>query len=287
MADRSVTIDTPAKINLFLKILGKRPDGYHEIYSLVQTVDLYDTLTISVTTGGTELIGDATTVPLDSSNIIWKAAELLRRQSGFSQGIQVDLTKRIPVGAGLGGGSSDAAATLKGVNQLLELNLSRQQMQQLGATLGSDVPFFFSTGSAIISGRGEVVEEVKIALDYSVLLVVPDFAISTAEAYSQIRIYLTDYSTKPTLEWEKTNAELLTLLMPVGNDFEGLVTEGHPAVALCMQFLREAGARVVALSGSGSAFFGLFDRAPDPSLATMISGRFGWQVFSLCPAKLT
>jgi 4-diphosphocytidyl-2-C-methyl-D-erythritol kinase len=129
MADRSVTIDTPAKINLFLKILGKRPDGYHDIYSLVQTVNLYDTLTISEIDRGTELIGNTTKVPLDSSNIIWKAVELLRRQTGFAQGIQINLTKRIPVGAGLGGGSSDAAATLKGVTQLLDLNLSRQQLQ--------------------------------------------------------------------------------------------------------------------------------------------------------------
>jgi 4-diphosphocytidyl-2-C-methyl-D-erythritol kinase len=286
MADRSITVDTPAKINLFLKILGNRPDGYHDIYSLMQTVDLCDTLTISVTASGTELISNATTVPLDSSNIIWKAVELLRRQTSFTQGIQINLTKRIPVGAGLGGGSSDAAATLKGVNQLLNLNLSPQQLQRLGATLGSDVPFFFSTGSAIISGRGELVKEVRIASDYFVLLVVPDFAISTAEAYAQIRIYLTNFSTKPTFNWEKTNAELLALLEQVGNDFETLVTGDHPAVASCMQFLRETGARVVGLSGSGSAFFGLFDRAPDPSLATMISGRFGWQVFSLCPVKL-
>jgi len=286
MAESSVTIDTPAKINLFLKILGKRPDGYHDIYSLVQAVDLYDTLTISEINKGTELIGATADVPLDSSNIIWKATELLRRQTGFTQGIQVNLTKRIPVGAGLGGGSSDAAATLKGVTQLLDLNLSRQQLQQLGATLGSDVPFFFSTGSALISGRGEMVEEVKIASDYAVLLVVPDFAISTAEAYSKVKIALTTSSTKPTFDWEKTNAELLPLLDQMGNDFEGLVTDGHPAVASCMQFLREAGARVVALSGSGSAFFGLFDRAPDPSLVTMISGRFGWQVLSLCPVRL-
>ncbi len=286
MVDRSVTIDTPAKINLFLKIIGKRPDGYHDIYSLVQTVDLYDTLTISEIDRGTELIGATAVVPLDSSNIIWKAAELLRRQTGFTQGIQVNLTKRIPVGAGLGGGSSDAAATLKGVNRLLDLNLSRQQLQQLGATLGSDVPFFFSTGSAIITRRGEMVEEVKIASDYFVLLVVPDFAISTAEAYSKVKIALTNSSPKPTFKREKISAELLPLLDQIGNDFEGLVTDGHPAVFACMQILREADAHAVALSGSGSAFFGLFDRVPDPSLATMISGRFGWQVFSLCPVKL-
>jgi 4-diphosphocytidyl-2-C-methyl-D-erythritol kinase len=286
MADSSVTIETPAKINLFLKILGKRPDGYHDIYSLVQAVDLYDTLEISEIKKGTELIGATANVPLDSSNIICKAVELLRRQTGFTQGIQINLTKRIPVGAGLGGGSSDAAATLKGVTRLLDLNLSRQQLQQLGANLGSDVPFFFSTGSAIISERGEMVEEVKIASDYVVLLVVPDFAISTAEAYSKVKIALTNSSPKPTFNREKISAELLPLLDQIGNDFEGLVTDGHPAVVSCMQFLREAGARVVALSGSGSAFFGLFDRAPDPSLATMISGRFGWQVFSLCPVKL-
>jgi 4-diphosphocytidyl-2-C-methyl-D-erythritol kinase len=286
MADLSVTIDAPAKINLFLKILGRRHDGYHDIYSLVQAVNLYDTLAISVTNQGTELVGTAGNVPLDSSNIIWQAVELLRQQTGFTQGICINLTKRIPVGAGLGGGSSDAASTLKGVAQLLNLNFSRQQLQQLGAKLGSDVPFFFSTGSALISGRGEMVEEVEISSDYAVLLVVPDFAVSTAEAYAQIRNYLTDYSTKPTFNWKKIDAELLPLLDQTGNDFEGLVTIGHPAVASCMQFLRDSGARVAALSGSGSAFFGLFYRAPDPSLVTMISGLFGWQVFSLCPVRL-
>lgn len=286
MADLSVTIDAPAKINLFLKILGRRPDGYHDIYSLVQAVNLYDTLTISVTSQGTELVGTVANVPLDSSNIIWKAVELLRQKTGFTQGIRINLTKRIPVGAGLGGGSSNAAATLMGVAQLLNLNLSRQQLQQFGAALGSDVPFFFSTGSAAISGRGDKVEDVKITTDYAIILVVPDFAISTAEAYAQIRNYLTDYSTKPTFNWKKIDAELLPLLDQMGNDFERLVTVGHPAVASCMHFLRDSGARVAALSGSGSAFFGLFDRAPDPSLVTMISGLFGWQVYSLCPVRL-
>ncbi len=286
MTGREVIIDAPAKINLFLKILGKRPDGYHDIYSLMQTISLYDTLVISETDRGIELIGSTDVVPIDSSNIIWKAVDLLRRHVGFTQGIKVRLTKRVPVGAGLGGGSSDAAATLKGVTQLLGLGLSRHELQRFGAALGSDVPFFFSAGSALISGRGEIVQEVAVISDYTVLLVVPDFAISTAEAYAQVKIDLTNSLLKPTLNLEGTHAELLTLFDQIGNDFEGPVIKSHPAVSVCMGLLRESGARAVTLSGSGSAFFGLFDCRPDPSLVTTISGRFGWQALSLCPVRL-
>lgn len=286
MNDQALTIAASAKINLFLKILGKRSDGYHDIYSLVQAISLHDELTLSIIGSGIELTASSTDVPLDSGNIVWKAIDLLRERVGFREGIRVHLTKRIPVGAGLGGGSSDAAATLKGVNKLLKLGLSSHELQRLGAVLGSDVPFFFSSGSALISGRGEIVENVVIPSEFRIVLIVPDFAVSTAEAYAGIRIYLTNFSTKPTLNWEISSAELFELLDSLGNDFQPQVTDSHPEVAHCMRFLQEAGAKTVALSGSGSAFFGLFDRAPDPSLTTEISGLFGWQVFCLCPVKL-
>lgn len=129
-------------------------------------------------------------------------------------------------------------------------------------------------------------DEIPIVDDYSIVLITPDFSISTAEAYARLKISLTTSSTKPTLNWKATSVELLALLDSVGNDFQELVTDSYPAVALCMHFLREAGAHTVALSGSGSAFFGLFDRAPDPSIAAMISGRFGWQAYCLRPVKL-
>jgi 4-diphosphocytidyl-2-C-methyl-D-erythritol kinase len=286
MGGDSITLAAPAKINLFLKILGKRADGYHDIYSLVQAISLYDTLTLTEIDHGIELTGDRGLVPLDSSNIVWMAVELLRQETGFASGVRIDLIKRIPVGAGLGGGSSDAAATLNGVNRLLNLKLAHLDLQHLGARLGSDVPFFFSSGSALISGRGEIVEDVNIAVDYQVLLVVPDFAVSTAEAYSQIRFFLTDFAARPTFTHATLSAELFVLLSKIGNDFEGPVTHSHRTVSSCMKIIREAGARLVVLSGSGSAFFGLFDRAPDPLLETMITGRFGWQVYRLSPVKL-
>ncbi len=286
MPNASLTLQAPAKINLFLKVLRKRPDGFHDIYSLVQAVSLYDTLQFSRIESGIELTGGAANVPLDSSNIIWKAIELLHQETCCTRGVRVELTKRIPVGSGLGGGSSDAAAALKGVNRLLGLDLPDERLRELGARLGSDVPFFFSGGSALLSGRGDLVEYVNLPRDYHIILVAPDFAVSTALAYAQVKKYLTDISTNLNFNRAIPSEELFPLLKSIGNDFERLVTESHPAVSLCAKTLWEAGANVVALSGSGSAFFGLFDHAPDPGLETNIAERFGWRVFIVDPIQL-
>lgn len=283
----SITLQAPAKINLFLKVLGKRPDGYHDIYSLVQAISLYDTLTFAKTDGGIEILSNLPELANSPDNLVWRAIELLQKEVGFAKGVKVDLVKRIPIGAGLGGGSSDAAATLKGLNRLFALGLTNKELQSLSARLGSDIPFFFSHGFAIISGRGEIVEDIDLDHGYQILLVAPDFAIQTAWAYAELRFPLTKSVGRPTFNWEVSRNDFCELLRGSGNDFQELVINNHPLIFDCMKVLKEYGASYIALSGSGAAFFGLFDHIPDSEAGELIADRFGWQVHSLHPVSMS
>ncbi len=286
-ATDSLALQAPAKINLFLQILGRRADGYHDLHSLVQAVSLYDTLYLEITDRGFTLTSDSDQAPPDPSNLIWRAWDLLRSETQISSGVSIRLTKRIPVGAGLGGGSSDAAAALKGLNRLLKLGISNAQLAKLGARLGSDVPFFFSGGSAIMEGRGEQISDCEPPVDYFVVLVVPNFAISTVDAYAKLRFYLTRFSTKSDINLAASGANFFRTLNRVGNDFEHVVFPQHPELESCLKTLQRAGAQHAALSGSGSAIFALFDQAPDPELTAAITSRYGWQVYGLLPVRLT
>lgn len=284
---RSVTVLAPAKINLFLQILGKRPDGYHEIHSLMQTIALYDTLTVSESPSGITLTCDDPSLPADSSNLVWKAADLVLKRANCKFGLSIDLQKRIPYGAGLGGGSSDAAAVIKAVNELHDLKLSSAQMMAWGAELGSDVPFFFSSGSALVGGRGEKIEPVDTFLGYFVLLIIPNFPISTKDAYQGLRLFLTNFSQRRDIDIKASGASFFKTLYRIGNDFQQPAVSNHPELESCMKVLHRGGAGYVALSGSGSAFFGLFERQPDLELMTAVSSQFGWQVFCLSPVRFT
>lgn len=192
----SVTVAAPAKLNLFLKVLGKRTDGYHELETLMVSVGLYDTLQVTLDPAGALSLEchDAGTVrpgqaarelpPVDGSNLVLKAAELLRRTTGTSLGAQLSLTKRIPLAAGLAGGSSDAAAALVGLNRLWRLKLSDVELHQLAAQLGSDVPFFLSSSAAAICrGRGEIVEPRPMPLRLHFVIARPKSGLSTAEVF--------------------------------------------------------------------------------------------------------
>jgi 4-diphosphocytidyl-2-C-methyl-D-erythritol kinase len=283
-APNSVRIEAPAKINLFLRVLGRRPDGYHDVYSLVQTVSLFDVLTFTRAESGISLNCDSNEVPCDERNLVWKAAVLLDREIGLPEGVSIALEKRIPVGAGLGGGSSDAAATLKGLNHLFKLGLQSLELAALAEKLGSDVTLFFSTGQCLITGRGEVVETVKLPTDYSVLLILPDFPISTAWAYRQLRFPLTRRIARPTFMIENTDSRrFYKSLTDIGNDFVDIIVHEHPQVETVMSRLRLAGASVVQLSGSGSAFFGLFEREPDVDVNALFGNRIGWKALILNP----
>ena len=275
-------IQAPAKINLFLKVLGRREDGFHDIYSLVQMIDLYDDLSFTRIGQGIELTVAGADLPADERNLVWRAADLMQRRTDCG-GVRIELNKRIPIEAGLGGGSSDAAATLLAINDLYGLQLQRQQLSDWAAELGSDVPFFLSSGQAVISGRGEVVTEVTLPTDYQVMIIVPNFSISTAWAYEQLRIPLTRRTAPPSFEPGPRGQELVRQLLHIGNDFEGIVTAKYPEVRVLLKGLRQAGAGYVALTGSGSAVFGVFADDPDPDALFGTMTTPDLQIFNVRP----
>jgi 4-diphosphocytidyl-2-C-methyl-D-erythritol kinase len=184
-----VVVWAPAKVNLFLEVLGKRPDGYHDIATLMVAVGLFDTLVFRDEPAGSLHLAcyrrDLSTGP---DNLVLRAAQLLRERTGCTRGCRIRLVKRIPVAAGLGGGSSDAAGTLVGLNRLWRLGLSRPQLEQLGAELGSDVPFFFHTPAAWCTGRGEKVEPAAAGQALELVLLFPSFGLHTADVYRQVRL---------------------------------------------------------------------------------------------------
>lgn len=185
----AVLVRAPAKVNLFLEVLSKRPDGYHGLATLMVAVSLYDTLEfLDEPSGQIALTCDDPTLSAGPDNLVWRAAELLRQRSGSKCGTRIHLSKRIPMAAGLAGGSSDAAATLEGLNQLWGVGLSRPELAALAAELGSDVAFFFATPAAWCTGRGEIVAPLNLARPLHLLLVCPDFGLSTPEVYRNVQV---------------------------------------------------------------------------------------------------
>ncbi|CAN5598539.1 4-(cytidine 5'-diphospho)-2-C-methyl-D-erythritol kinase [soil metagenome] len=180
----AVVVWAPAKINLFLEVLAKRADGYHEIASLMVAVSLYDTLVLEPTTSSTlELTCDNENLSVGPDNLILQAGELLRKDAGVSRGARLRLSKRIPMAAGLAGGSTDAAAALAGLNQLWELGLSKQRLAELGGRVGSDVAFFFDTPAAWCTGRGEKVQPLSVPQPLWFVVACPKVGLSTVDVY--------------------------------------------------------------------------------------------------------
>ncbi len=275
-------LNAPAKINWLLKVLELRNDGFHEIRTLIQKVSLYDLLKFRP--ADTLSIETDTQIPVEE-NLIYKAAVLLQKKCGIDTGAVISLDKKIPMGAGLGGGSSDAAAALLGLNELWALNLSIADLSELAAELGSDVPFFLYGPISFASGRGERITPRKALKTMNILLVKPSIDISTAWAYkklSQIRSaeipdtsesrYLLSCNNdlELTKKDEKVNniehfirnierAEPCDTIDDSFNDIECVVIESFPVIAEIKERLREQGADFTLMSGSGSTVFGVFD----------------------------
>lgn len=241
------TFFSPAKINLFLHLVKKRADGYHELVSLMQALDFFDTLHIKISSFDVLSCNDST-IPLDDKNLIWKATNLFWAAVGFKKCVSFHLTKRIPVGAGLGGGSSNAATTLFGLNKLLGNPLSKDQLITLAGQIGSDVAFFLSSGTAICSGRGEKIEDIKLE-KRSICLAIPELNISTKEVYSL---------SSPE---DFKNRDLKTILcqykqgdLILFNDLETLAIKVEPKLQIFKEKLERLGFDKVSMTGSGSAF---------------------------------
>jgi 4-diphosphocytidyl-2-C-methyl-D-erythritol kinase len=261
---KSIFISAPAKINLFLKILGKRRDGYHNIFSWFQALDLADRLEIEQTgTGDIVIETDSDDIPTGPENLVYQAARIIRDRFAADRGFNVKLGKQIPVAAGLGGGSSDAAACIKGINKLLTLNLSSDDMKDIGLEIGSDVPFFFSRGQAEITGRGENVREIELPTDYRVILVTPRIQIRAREAYGKIRFGLTNQFPGISLNCCHVTEDFFNTISDVGNDLERPLRLSYPVLDKIREGLKGTGADIVRLSGSGPTIFALFGSHSD------------------------
>jgi 4-diphosphocytidyl-2-C-methyl-D-erythritol kinase len=254
-----VEVLAPAKLNLFLEVLGRRPDGYHEIESLMVAVSLYDTLTVhDDPTGAISLRCSDPTLPSGSDNLVMKAADRLKAATGSARGARMVLTKSIPAQGGLAGGSSDAAATLAALKQLWKLDISAQRMHGIAAELGSDVPFFQQAPAACCRGRGEQVESVPLINPYHFVLVCPPAGVSTADVYARVVPPRKPQPLQPVLEALATGrpAELgktlFNRLQPIAEALRPELNRVRNALANLGPLLDGS-----SMTGSGSAYFGL------------------------------
>ena len=267
-----LVLHPPAKVNLILKVLDRMPNGYHTLWSLMQTVGLTDELEIRLSSAfhGVRLECPGSMLPPDSNNLVFRAAEGVLERYPSTVGVELILRKHIPMGAGLGGGSSDAAATVMGLNHLLQLGLSVSDMTAIGQTLGSDVPFFFQAPSAVVRGCGEDLLPVTIHGDRWVVLVNPGFPIATQKAYHQLDMSRSQAPELPAVyknfessrEWDWKE-----ILSSMANDFEEVLFDEYRALGRMKRQLIEAGAEAALVSGSGATVFGLFQSEQDATRA--------------------
>lgn len=275
---RSVSLPAFAKINLDLRVLGTRPDGFHDLKTVFQSLALFDNVTVTTRRGPLTVTCDEPDIPTDRRNLVWKAASLLHRvstgKSSAPRDLTIDLRKRVPAQAGLGGGSANAAMTLLALNALWKLDLDLATLTRIGARLGADVPYFLVGGTALGLGRGDDIYPLADMPLVHVVILRPGFGVATADAYQ----WFDEESRRPSKEptprpvppgWPAWSAILR-------NDLEAPVVRHHPAIGRIRQSLLDAGAAFAAMSGSGSAVFGLFERGEAARRTANDLARPGW-----------
>ncbi len=249
----------PAKVNLYLRVVGKRRDGYHLIDSLMVPVSLYDEIEITkprTTKCVLTVTCDDPIVPVGKKNLAYKAAALVLDRASVSEPVHIHIRKKIPVGGGLGGGSSDAASTMLGLNQLLDLGVTKRSMLELATQLGADVPFFVHGHPAIVRGIGERLKLLTSVPKLWIIILYPGFPVSTRWAYQSLKFKLTKVIRNTKLNLHLDNCgELAPLLV---NDLEGVTIRRYPRIAHLKQRLLQEGATGALMSGSGSSVFGIF-----------------------------
>jgi len=273
-----IKVFSPAKINLFLHITGKRPDGYHNLLSLICCINLYDTLYINLGADKTSITCTHPEVPLDKTNIAIKAASTFLKAINIDEAVKIHIKKQIPVGAGLGGGSSNAAAVLLALNHYYDYHFSMDELISMGLSLGADVPFLIFRKPAIVSGIGEKLEPFYGLSNRQLLLIYPSLSISTAEVFKKYDLRLTKTKNKIKINsFVKNESEIESLLW---NDLEKVTASEYSEIYDVKKALLSQGAQGVLMTGSGSAVFGLFSdsikakKAHDALLHNM-----NWQLF--------
>ncbi len=296
---QTVTVRAPAKINLLLYVLERQSTGYHRIVSLMQMVNLHDRLILTrrPTRYGIRIVTRARTLPLGEDNLITRAARAFMKRYGVETGLRVELDKQIPIGAGLGGGSSDAAATLLGLCRLYRMAPPRTELAALGQTLGSDLPFFFGGPTAWVAGIGNEVYPTRLGLNLWAVLVNPGFEVSTAWVYSELdrfrsgaparlpagtavrkaflkKIRLTLDQNRHKISSRKSKTFPLTKRsFSLHNDLEVITIRRYPVIEIIKERLCSLGAKGVLMSGSGPTVFGLFPNGPSAHAAATILRR--------------
>ena len=253
-----VTVEANAKINLTLDILGKRPDGYHEVAMVMQTVGLHDTLTLEKREQGISLNINVPWLKADEKNLAWRAAALVQEEFGLTGGVHIELTKRIPVAAGLAGGSADAAAVLKGMSELYGLNLSDNKLCELGAKLGSDIPFCLLGGTMLATGRGEVLKRLPDMPETWVVLVKPRISVSTAWAYQNYDEQGAErHPDNEAIQKEIARGNRKGVAKLLCNVLESVTINKYDVIERYKQMMLAKGAMASMMSGSGPTVFAL------------------------------
>ena len=276
-AAQTMKIRTPAKINLFLHVTGRRPDGYHTLFTLMAPIRLYDEITMDVGRGNIRVTCDDEQVPSDHSNLASRAAACFLRHhrklaAGQTHlGVNISIRKQIPVAAGLGGGSSDAAAVLLGLNRHFGKPFAPAELMRMGLEIGADVPFFVYGRPAIATGIGEILQPYPHHLPYHVLLLFPGIRVSTADVYKNLDLGLTNCEKK--LKKLLLGQQAFDAVLHTCNDLESFTLPRFPEIAAAKQALMEQGALSASMSGSGSSVFGLFENRSDARNAREILSR--------------
>ncbi|MCK4549459.1 MAG: 4-(cytidine 5'-diphospho)-2-C-methyl-D-erythritol kinase [Candidatus Krumholzibacteria bacterium] len=284
----SISVRCNAKINLYLEVIRKRDDGYHDIETVFQPVSLHDIIRIERTSGGISLTGDDPGIPWDSSNLCWKAAELILGEYGEGKGVSLDVRKNIPSGAGLGGGSSDAAGVLAGVNELLGLEIDVTRLMEMALEIGSDVPFFLFGSPAVGKGRGEILEKTEGLSGGTLLIVKPDINVSTKWAYQNPNLILTRSDGGHKLNCLLGGLkDFPDIALETSNSFQGVVVGEYPVIGQILVLLKSEGARLSSMSGSGSACFALYEDDTTASRVRDLMLGEGHSVWIVYPAGRT
>jgi 4-diphosphocytidyl-2-C-methyl-D-erythritol kinase len=276
-----IAVRAHAKINLDLRVLGARADGFHELRTVFQAIALHDVVQCIPREGPFAIECDTAGVPLDRTNLVWRAAEALwrsLRRTGPLRDVTVRLDKRIPLQAGLGGGSTDAAATLMALARLWRVPVRANQLTDIAAALGADVPFFLAGGTALGLGRGDEVYPLADLPRHWIVLLVPGFGVSTVDAYrwydSEREMARGLSAREPQIvpgPWPSRAAQMI-------NDLEAPIARHHPEIDQMRTALRRVGALAAAMSGSGSTVFGLFQKRGDALAAVERLSGSGWRV---------
>lgn len=254
-----VVVEAPAKINLTLKVVAKRSDGYHELETVMQQINLCDQIFIDTADEGIFVNSNSNEIPQNKSNLAYKAAHLLYEKFPIKWGLRIYINKKIPVGAGLAGGSTDAAAVLRGINELCNLQLSNQELLDLGLQIGSDVPFCILGGTAMARGRGEILTPLPPGPRWEMVLVKPPFQLSTAEIFQALRV--DDINNSPDnaafLEaWLR--CDMIDITAQMKNDLEMVSITRCPIISSIKNQLKKLGAYHSLMSGSGPSVIGFF-----------------------------